>query len=287
MLYTLFIFQRKPGDEGDGEYIHGHQGLEIAWTILPLILVFIFAFWGSKMLSDLLRPQDNEMVVEVTGRRWSWSFTYPELEGFTTTELVLPIDQPIVLKMTSEDVIHSFWVPEFRVKQDLLPNRFTTLRIEPSLLGDYKVRCAEICGGNHYNMLADVRVVNSAEFDEWVTNNQEKVDYASMSAAERGALWYEQYGCNACHTTDGANSVGPSWLGLFDREHQFEDGTSLTADADYVRESIEDPAAKIVSGFGNIMPPGFADKFAETEAQNGNQFDTVEDIIAFIESLGQ
>lgn len=287
MLYALFIFRRKPGDEGDGEYIHGHTGLEVVWTIVPLVFVIVYAVWAAQMLRTILEPQPNEMVVEVVGRRWSWSFSYPEHEGFTTTKLVLPVDQPVLLEMISEDVLHSFWVPEFRVKQDLLPFTTTTLRIEPNLEGEYKVRCAEICGGNHWSMLADVEVVSAAEFDIWVAESQSGPDFASMSPEERGELWYEQYGCNACHTTDGTASLAPTWLGLFDTERSLDDGSSAVADDAYIRVAIEDPAAQIVADFANIMPATFVTQFAESEAANGDQFDTVEDIIAFIKSLDQ
>jgi cytochrome c oxidase subunit 2 len=285
MLYSLFVFRRRPGEEGDGLYIHGNTALEILWTFAPLVIVVIFAIWGSVMLVDITQAQADEMAIDVTGRQWSWSFSYPEQDGFFSTEMVVPVNQPILLQMRSEDVLHSFWVPEFRVKQDLVPGSVEFLRITPTVEGNYKVRCAEICGLSHTYMLADVRVVSQAEFDSWVAEKQSGPDPLSMTAEERGALWFEQFGCLACHSVDGSDMVGPTWLGLYEREEVLEDGTVVIADDDYIRNSILHPLDQIVEGYAPVMPITYEDQFAAEQEKYSGQIDIIDDYIAFIKTL--
>jgi cytochrome c oxidase subunit 2 len=166
-LYSVIVFRRKPGDTSDGVHTHGNTKLEIIWTAIPLISVLYFGILGAQQLGAITTPAAQNMVVEVTAQQFAWSFNYPEY-GITSGELVLPRGRQIDFKLTSLDVIHSFWVPEFRVKQDAVPGMTTELRITPSEVGDYKVRCAELCGTSHYAMLAPVRVVEAADFEAWV-----------------------------------------------------------------------------------------------------------------------
>ena len=146
MLYSTVVFRRLPDDEEDGPHIHGNTALEIAWTIIPLIIVVTLGIWGAFVLRDITTAAPDALEIDVIGRQWSWSFEYPSEGTFRSAELVVPVGQPLTLNMNSEDVLHSFWVPEFRVKQDLVPGRTTNLVITPTEIGDYKVRCAEICG---------------------------------------------------------------------------------------------------------------------------------------------
>jgi len=166
MLYSLVVFRRRPGDETEGQFIHGNTALEIIWTVIPILLVLAFSYWGTVVLTDITHASAGELVVDVQGMQWAWSFSYPD-SGATSTELVLPVNTPVRLDMTSKDVIHSFFVPEFRVKQDLVPGHTTHLRFTPIKIGQYKLRCAELCGLNHSGMLADVRVVAQDEFAIW------------------------------------------------------------------------------------------------------------------------
>jgi len=163
MVYALFLFRRREGDEGEGDYFHGHTGLEIAWTVLPMIIVIAFGYWATVDLAELTRPKENEVIVNAKGFQWSWQFSLPNSDK-VSTELVLPVDTPIRMDMTAEDVLHSFWVPEFRVKQDLVPGRTTHLRFTPTVEGEYTLICSELCGLNHTGMNAIVRVVPKAEF---------------------------------------------------------------------------------------------------------------------------
>lgn len=292
MVYSVFAFRARPGDDSDGEHFHGNTALEVGWTILPLVAVVVFGVWSAQILRDITDPADHTMTIKVVGRQWSWYFEYPEYDNLRTDTLVLPVDQKINLELTSQDVLHSFWVPEFRVKQDLLPGRSTQLIITPSLIGEFDLACAEICGSQHSYMLATVQVKSQADFDSWVEEQvaaQSNVEeLLAMAPEARGEQWYTQYGCNACHSLNGTVVVGPSWQGLFGIERVFADGTTTVANEDYIRESILNPNSHVVEGFNpNIMPATFADTFVADEAKYGGQIMIVEDLIAFIKSLSQ
>lgn len=286
MLYSVVVFRKRPGEEdAEGDYFHGHTGLEVLWTIVPLAIVIFFAVWGTQLLGDITARSDDEMVVEVVGQQWSWFFVYPELDDLRTTELVLPIDRTVRLEMTSLDVLHAFWVPEFRVKQDLVPGQVTEMRITPTERGTYKTLCAEICGNQHAYMVADVRVLSAGEFDDWVQENT--LDVTTLTSAERGEIWYTQFGCNACHSLDGTVVVGPSWQGLFGSERPLESGETVVADDAYLRNSILNPHEQLVEGFPASMPQNYEEQFAEEEAKYDAEIDIVEDLIAYIRSLSE
>jgi cytochrome c oxidase subunit 2 len=170
MLYALIVFRHRKDEpeEKEGAYFHSNVRLELAWTLIPLIFVVFFSVEATRILTNITRPDPREYVVEVEGFQWGWNFRYPET-GLVTQELVLPVDQPILLEMTSRDVLHNFWVPEFRVKQDLVPGQTTRLRFTPSIEGEYSMICAELCGLNHTGMIAAVRVVPEGEFAAWMS----------------------------------------------------------------------------------------------------------------------
>lgn len=288
LLYSVVVFRRRPDEPEDveGDHFHGHTGLEIAWTIVPLMLVVVFGVWGARLLTDIVRPDENEMTINVVGQQWSWRFEYPEHGDFTSDELVLPVNQPIRLEMTSLDVLHSFWVPEFRVKQDLVPGQIHELRVTPTDEGDYKTRCAEICGTSHAYMIADVRVVSPAAFEEWVDESSTSV--TELEPAERGLLWAQQFGCTGCHSPDGAALAGPTWQGLYGREIQLASGETVTADEEYITTSILAPNDQIHAGFApGIMPQNFEELFAEEEAKYDGEVNIVDDLIAYIQSLSE
>jgi len=252
MLYSLVVFKRKKGDTTDAEHIEGNTPLEITWTVIPLFVVVIFAYLGAGNLARTIRNSPDAMVIKVTASQWSWKFDYPDY-GITTTELYLPKGKPILLRMQSTDVIHSFWVPEFRVKQDLVPGRVTELRITPILDGDFKVRCAELCGTGHYRMEQPVMVVDNGAFTAWVTDQQAKAA-ALVTPEGKGEALVGANGCAACHSINGSAGVGPTWSGLAGSKVDLEDGTTVTADDAYLTESIKDPKAKVVKGFAPVMP---------------------------------
>lgn len=166
MVYAIIVFRRREGEEGDGAHFEGNTRLEIFWTAAPMIFVVIFGYLGVVTLGDVTRPHPDEITIGVNGFQWGWSFEY---EGdIISPELVVPLDHPVRMEMTAQDVLHSFWVPEFRVKQDLVPNQVTEVRFTPTIEGEYRLRCAELCGLSHYSMLADVRVVPMEEYEAWL-----------------------------------------------------------------------------------------------------------------------
>jgi cytochrome c oxidase subunit 2 len=212
--------------------------------------------------------------VNVIGSQWSWRFEYPEL-GIQTNELRLPVNRQALLRLSSMDVIHSFWVPEFRVKQDALPGGkefIRELRVTPSQVGNYTLRCAELCGLNHTTMESPVIVMAAADFDAWAAAE------AGLSAdpLERAQKWYTTFGCNACHSLDGTAGVGPTWQGLFGSQIRLADGSTVTADEAYLIESIRNPGATIVEGYQNIMPAAIGGSLTDQQIQ---------DLIELIRSL--
>lgn len=274
MVYSVVVFRRRAGETGDGRHIEGNTKLEVTWTILPLITVLAFSVLGAQSLADTQRADPKALEVNVIGSQWVWRFEYPKW-GIVSTELVMPVNKQAILYLSSIDVIHSFWVPEFRVKQDALPGGeefVRELRVTPTLIGRYTVRCAELCGINHAYMESPVIVMSQADFDVWVAAQTGE----SADPVERGQKWATQYGCLSCHSIDGTTMVGPTWKGLYGSQVTFTDGTSTTADDAYLIQSIKNPGAVIVEGFTNLMPANIAADLTDEKLQ---------DILAFIKSL--
>lgn len=272
MVYSLIVFRRKKGDMTDAEHIEGNTSLEIGWTVGPLILVVVFAYLGAYSLGEVRREDPNAFVINVTARQFAWTFEYPEY-GIVSDVLYLPVNKQVLLKMESPDVIHSFWVPEFRVKQDIVPGRVTEYRITPSLEGEYKVRCAELCGTSHAFMENTVIVTSQVNYDAWVAEQSELAALAGQSPEGQGQILAVQNGCIGCHSIDGTPLTGPTWFGLYESQRQLEDGGSVAADDAYITESILDPLAKIVAGYPPVMPP-----YDLTDEQIAN-------LIAYIKTL--
>jgi cytochrome c oxidase subunit 2 len=273
LVYALIVFRRRKGETGDAEPGADSKTMEVTWTVIPLVLVTVFAYLGAYSLGETRVVAPNAMEIAVTAHQWDWSFTYPA--GFSSNELHLPINQQVVLKMQSLDVIHSFWVPEFRIKQDVVPGRTTDYRITPTLMGNYQVRCAELCGASHTYMIRPVIVSSEADYEAWV--NEQAAAAAALLAQggpAAGQAFAAQNGCAACHSLDGSKLTGPTWRGLFGSKVTLSDGTTITADEAYLTESIVDPSAKVVQGFqAGIMP-----RFALSDAQ-------VKSIVAYLETL--
>ena len=276
LAYSLIVFRRRKGDTTDAEHMEGNTKLEITWTIIPLFIVMAYAYLGAINLAETRRVDPDAMVVKVTGLQWDWTFEYPPVNGVSmvSKQLHLPVGKQVLLRMTSNDVIHSFWVPEFRVKQDLVPGRITELRITPTLEGNYKVRCAELCGAAHYDMENDVIVSSQEEFDAWMGEQLALAEEASQTPEGRGQALVTARGCTACHSINGSPGIGPTWFNLFGRQEQMTDGSVITVDEAYIHESIKAPQAKIVAGFENqLMPP-----YDFTDEQ-------LDDIVAYIKTL--
>lgn len=272
LTYSLIVFHRKKGESGDGVYMTGRNKLEIAWTLIPLVAVIILAYVGAGSLGVVRRIDPSALVVKVIAQQWSWQFQYPDY-GLVSTELNLPVGQQIDLQMTSRDVIHGFWIPEFRVKQDLVPGRTTDLRITPTLIGNYMVRCSVLCGTKHAYMEGKVHVLSKADFDAWVAKQQSIV---ITDPVVRGQLQVAQNGCASCHSVDGTKGIGPTWARLYQSTVTLSDGTQVIADSTYLTNSIVNPNLQIVKGFSANRMPIFGDSL-DAKA--------IADIIAYIESL--
>ncbi len=276
LAYSLIVFRRKKGDTTDAEHMEGNTKLEITWTVLPLFLVVIFAYLGASNLAEIRRVDPDAMIVKVRGIQWSWSFEYPAVNGVSviSDELHVPKGKQVLLRMTSSDVIHSFWVPEFRVKQDLVPGRITELRITPIREGNYKVRCAELCGTSHAYMEKPVIVSSQASFDSWMTEQLKLAEQAAATPEGHGQALVAANGCNACHSINGAAGIAPTWLGLSGSQVKLTDGSVVTADDAYLHELIKAPQAKIVAGFETQLMPnyGFSDE-------------DINDIVAYIKTI--
>jgi cytochrome c oxidase subunit 2 len=208
------------------------------------VIVLTVAVIGGQVLGRTMAADPRPLRVNVIGSQWAWRYEYPDL-GIQSAEMVLPVDKHALLNLSSTDVIHSFWVPEFRVKQDALPGEAFNrqLRITPDEVGDYKVRCAEMCGRQHYAMESPVRVFAQNDFDAWVSENAPPPPDSEGGEADTpiaGDKLTQQFACRSCHSIDGSALVGPTWKGLYGDQEQ-PDGTSILVDDAYIFESIRDP----------------------------------------------
>lgn len=277
VLYSVVVFRRKPGDTDEGVYSKGNTPLEITWTIIPLIIVMGLGIWGAQQLNSITAADEEELLVEVTGFQFGWRFDYPQ-HGVSSSDLYLPVGRQILFKITSTDVIHSFWVPEFRIKQDAVPGMWTELRVTPTETGDYRIRCAEMCGYAHAAMYAPVVVVEEAEFDSWLAGNvvQGRPE-GEMTLVEKGENLSGIQGCLSCHSVDGSDLVGPTWLGLFGSERLLEDGSTVVADEAYLQDAILDPEGQVVAGYPMIMPVAYGFLGAKD----------IDSIVEYIKSLSE
>jgi cytochrome c oxidase subunit 2 len=272
LVYSLIVFRRKKGETGDGAHIEGNTALEITWTLIPLLIVIFLAYVGAYSLGEVRRIDMTALQVKVTAGQWYWQFQYPEY-GVTSTELYLPLNRQVDFQMSSNDVIHSFWVPEFRVKQDIVPGQVTELRITPTLLGNFKVLCAELCGASHAYMEGLVKVVEPATFESWIADQQANV---VVDPVLQGQQFVQQYGCTTCHSLDGTSKIGPTWKGLYESNVTLTSGSTIIADHDYLTSSILEPNLYVHEGYPSNVMPSFSDILDQTQ---------VESIVAFIESL--
>lgn len=249
MIFFVVKYKRKT-DNDDTPYISHNNTLEFLWSFIPFLIFLVVFAWGWKLFHDLKTYPENAFEVHVFGRQWGWDFEYKS--GRTSTdEIVVPVGKPIKLIMTSSDVLHSFFIPSMRIKQDVIPGTYTSLWFEADKEGEYQVFCTEYCGKEHSRMLAKLRVVSQAEFDQWLADDPMKA-YEGMSLADRGLKVMKAKSCNACHSLDKAVAVvGPPLYGQFGQKRAFSDGSEGVVDAAYIRESIKEPQAKKSVGYEN------------------------------------
>lgn len=310
MVYWVIKYRRKPGKIAPVSASH-NTPLEVAWTVIPLaILIFIFFKGFHGYLNHMVAP-GNAIEMNLTAKKWVWSITYPNgalPDEFTKQVQVygedsprtigtdenpifyMPAETPVKFIMSSQDVIHSFWIPDFRVKLDVFPNRFTSIWFEanspdgstrlpdnhPALPGaqyeDHWVFCAEYCGDKHSEMVAVIRVVSRPDWDKYMAY---LASGGGKSPAERGQLVARSQGCLSCHSIDGSKNTGPTWKGVWGTEVPFEDGGSAKYDENYVRESVLQPAKHIHKGYPNQMV-SYQGKITD---------DQLNAVIAYIKSL--
>lgn len=278
-IYAVVRFRARPGDEGDGEPMHGDARLEVAWVAIPFVLVSALAVYGWIVLDEQEDPLQADsptrpMDVNVRAGQFAWRFEYPQPGGpsVRSNELYLPKDRPVRFRIRTDDVVHSFWVPEFRIKQDAVPGIVTTSVTVPSRAGDYNVVCAELCGIGHSTMRQQVHVMEGDQFASWIGARRQAL---AAATPEPGRQIFTTYGCAGCHTLEAAGSAaatGPSLDGLAEVHEKRDPRLSLEA---YIRQSIVDPRALVVPGFrADGMPANYSRQLSRAE------IDTLVDYLA-------
>jgi cytochrome c oxidase subunit 2 len=245
VFYAVKYHRRRPDEVG--AHIHGGMLLEITWTVVPLLITMVIFVWGASVYVAMAHAPDETLNIYVVGKQWMWKFQH--LDGQREIdELHVPVGRPVKLITTSEDVIHDFFVPAFRVKADVIPGRYVTIWFQPTKPGRYQILCAEYCGTRHSGMTGEVIVMEPAEYQAWLSGGN-----GEGSLASTGEKLFADLACNTCHRPD-AQGRGPVLEGLFGRAVSLQSGDTVTADEAYIRESILNPAAKVVAGFQPIMP---------------------------------
>jgi len=249
--------------------IAGSHRLETVWSVIPFIIAMSFFVWGAGLYFKQSSPPKNAIEVYVVGKQWMWKIQHTTGQR-EINELHVPVGRKIKLIMTSEDTIHDFFVPAFRVKADVLPGKYVTQWFEATKSGTYHLFCAEYCGMNHSGMIGSVVAMEPGEFNDWLSGNSSKV-----SPVAAGQQLFQSLGCVSCHGTAGEGGRGPTLAGVFGSQVFLADGKAVKADEAYIRESIVNPQAKLVAGFGPIMPT-FQGQVSEEQLLQ---------ILAFIKSL--
>jgi cytochrome c oxidase subunit II len=250
MVYFMFKYKRKSDTEKTSELDHSLK-LEIGWSVVPTIIVIWLFFVGLKGYVNASVAPRGAYEIQVTAQKWSWTFMYPN--GVISSDLVVPVDRDVKLIMSATDVLHSLYVPEFRVKQDVVPGNYTTAWFRATIIGDTLLECAQYCGKDHSNMLRHVTVMSETDFNAWL----DQADKGPGGPPEEwGAKLYVERGCNACHSTDGTPKAGggPSFKGLFGKTETMVDNSTVTVDENYLKESILQSNAKVVKGYPAVMP---------------------------------
>jgi len=228
--------------------LHDYLPIELVWSIVPLMIaLFIFA-WSTRLFFDMRVPPKNAMEIYVVGKQWMWKIQHPE-GNREINELHVPVGRPVKLIMTSQDVIHSFYIPAFRIKQDVLPGRYSEQWFEATTPGEYHLFCAEYCGTSHSGMIGKVIVMEPADYEKWLMS----ASATGIAMAANGAELFERYGCRTCHRQDSGQR-GPALDGLFGKQVKLAGGQTIVADQEYIRESILNPSAKMVEGYAPLMP---------------------------------
>lgn len=247
VIVVFAIKYRRRSENERPEEIAGDLRLEILWTVIPLGLTLVMFFWGAKLFFVINDPPANSLEINVVAKQWMWKVQHPE-GRLEIDELHIPVGRPVKLTMTSQDVIHDFFVPAFRVKKDVVPGRYTTVWFEATTPGEYHLFCSQYCGTQHSGMIGRIVVMPLTEYQAWLSGGA-----TGVSLATAGERLFQKLGCNTCHVESGAGR-GPSLVGLFGKTVKLVGGKSVTADETYIRESIINPQAKVVAGYESSMP---------------------------------
>jgi len=269
LIYLGIRYQHVPGSGRKSKHFESMK-LELTWTIIPLVLAIGIFVWGAVLYFDYTNVPENTLDITVEGKQWMWKIQHPN--GMREVNaLHVPKGRPVKLTMTSQDVIHDFYVPAFRVKQDVLPAVYTTLWFEATKVGTYPLFCAEYCGTQHSTMGGTVTVMEPAAYDEWVSGGP------ALTPVAAGEALFQQMGCATCHMA-GDKSRGPSLGGLFGNDVKVREGAdvkTIKADEEYIRKSIMQPALQVVDGYSALMP-NFSNQLKDEDVLN---------LVAYIKSL--
>jgi cytochrome c oxidase subunit 2 len=253
-LMVYFVIRYRKERSPQPADIHENTWLEIIWTVVPTLLVLTMFYYGLTGFNFLKKAPEGAMKVKVIARQWAWLFEYEN--GIKSNELKVPLGKPVQLSLTSEDVIHGFYAPAFRIKQDVVPGMVNHLWFQPTEVGTFDVLCTQYCGLQHAKMLTRIVVLPEDEFNQWYQKGKEEMEAAK--GKPRGAQLYQEKGCVACHSIDGSQRAGPSFKGLFGKKEKvLTDGkerTVVVGEA-YIRKYIMEPNVDIVVGYPPIMPP--------------------------------
>jgi cytochrome c oxidase subunit II len=267
IVYFAWKYRRTSDDFIPGP-VHGGIALEIIWSVIPLGLSLVMFWWGAQIFFRESKPPADSMEIYVTGKQWMWKLQHMEGQR-EMNELHIPVNRNIKLTLTSEDVIHDFYVPAFRTKSDVVPGRYTTEWFRATKVGEYHIFCAEYCGTRHSNMIGTVYVMEPAAYEAWLSGGG-----TTGSLSQKGEALFQQLGCVNCHLTTGEGRC-PNLVGVWGTQAHTNVG-AVTVDAAYVRESVLNPSAKVVDGYQNIMPT-FQGQISE---------DGIQQLIEYVKSIG-
>jgi cytochrome c oxidase subunit 2 len=272
MVFLLLRYRRTKSHDMSVS-LKGNHMLEVVWTVVPTILCGIIFFYGIQAWEDMrTMPTDQDhLPISVRGQKWSWAYTYPD-GRVEAGDLYVPQGRPVVLTMKSYDVLHSFFIPAFRVKEDVVPSFYTKLWFKADKVGDYNIFCTEYCGDNHSAMMGKVHVLSP---DDWQKYERNEL-FPVLSPLEQGGKLYVDRGCKGCHSTDGAAGTGPTFKNLMGREEVLQDGSKVIVDENYISESIKYPNRKLVAGFPAGQMPSFDGQLSDEQ---------IDHLITFIKTL--
>jgi cytochrome c oxidase subunit II len=264
-LFMFFRYRRRESHQHT-EYVVPDLKTEFLFVSVPLVFFLAWFAIGFRDFTWFTTPPKDSMDVYVMGKQWMWKFSYPEGPNGVNV-LHVPANRPVRLLITSRDVIHSFYVPSFRIKMDALPGRYTQAWFEATKPGTYQVLCTEYCGLSHSKMLAEVVVLAPEDYENWLQEQQrgrlrDRQDALADTSlvppvarmADQGQKLVGEQGCLKCHSVDGSKHIGPTFLGLYEREEKLDDGQTIRVDEAYITQSMMDPGAHIVAGYQNVMP---------------------------------